>query len=254
MNCQYIEFSPDKSAERFNIALRVFHTGVLYRIVAFVLYLLGAKRKDIAKATKIPLESVKTAVRVINKDGFPALRDRRRSDVFLRPKVVKAVPKITVRKDGDHCLVKFCEGNNLKMKIPLLHQVQVRAILLSLLNAELISTKETAAVLGICEAYCRELAGKLVRDDIPKSLVDKRHGQMHDYLFGPEEKAELIKQFTARTVTGNSTSSKILAEQVNKHAHTKVSPRTIRWHMDKLGLKDIKKSLPALVKSFKKNS
>lgn len=252
MNCQHIEFSPEKSEERFDIALRVFHPKVLYRIIAFVLYILGAKRRDVARTMNMPLDSVKTTVRVINQDGFPALRDRRRSDNYFRPKLSKALPQISVRQDDDYCVVEFCEKGDLKMKILLSHQMQVRTILLSLLNARLISTKETAAVLGICEAYCRELAGKLDRDDIPDSLLDKRRGQKSDYRVGAGEKAEIIKQFAARAVTGHSTSSEILAERVSESTQTTVSSRTIRWHMNKLGLKHIKHSLPALVDSLKK--
>ena len=254
INCRNIEFSPEKASIRFATALRVFTPTVLYRIVAFVLFLLGAKRVDIAKATNMPVESVKTLVRVVNRDGFQALRDRRRKDNYCVSIPAKRRPRIAVRRQGDFCLVEFCESEDLKIEIPLSHQIQIRTILLSLLNAKLISTKDTADVLGICEAYCRELAGKLNCADIPDALLDRRRGQMSDYRVGSEEKAELILQFAALTVTGHSASSEILAQRVSEKTHTAISPRTIRWHMNKLGLNNIKHALPVLVDALKKTA
>jgi len=66
-------------------------------------------------------------------------------------------------------------------------------------------------------------------------------------------KAELIKHFAARAVTGHSTSSQALAELINDTQKTTISSRTIRWHMNKLGLMKIKKTLPKLVETLKKN-
>ncbi|MDA1043812.1 MAG: hypothetical protein O3C57_01170 [Verrucomicrobia bacterium] len=125
---------------------------------------------------------------------------------------------------------------------------------ISLLNAELLSTTEVAAALGLSGAHCRELAGKLSRHDVVEALVDKRHGQKQDYRVGPAEKAEIILQFAARVVTGQCTSSDVLAEVVNEHSKSSLSPRTVRWHMEKLGLSSIKRTLPELVRTLKKTS
>jgi len=65
-------------------------------------------------------------------------------------------------------------------------------------------------------------------------------------------KAELIQQFAARAVTGYSTSSQDLTEIINVSQSTNISSRTIRWHMNKLGLMKIRKTLPNLVETLKK--
>jgi hypothetical protein len=67
-------------------------------------------------------------------------------------------------------------------------------------------------------------------------------------------KAELIQHFAARAVTGYSTSSQALTKIINDAKKTTISPRTVRWHMNKLGLMKIKKTLPELVKILKKTS
>ena len=87
-----------------------------------------------------------------------------------------------------------------------------------------------------------------------ESLVDKRQGQKQDYLVGPEQKAEIIQQLAARAITGQSTSSDVLAEVVNERTRAGVSARTVRWHIQKLGLTNIKRSLPQLVETLKKTS
>jgi hypothetical protein len=66
-------------------------------------------------------------------------------------------------------------------------------------------------------------------------------------------KAELIQQFAARAVTGYPTSSQALTKIINDTQKTAISPRTVRWHMNKLGLTQIKKTLPELFETLKKN-
>lgn len=253
MDCRRIEFSPEKSQERITSALRVFPTGVLNKILAFSLYLLGAKRRSVADLVGMPDESVKTALRVVLRDGFAALQDRRYSGVDRRPEICRTELRISARREEKFCIVDFGVPER-ELRIPLTHKIEARTVMLSLLNADLLSTTEVATALGLSCAHCRELAGKLSNDDVVSALVDKRQGLKQDYLVGPEKKAEIIQQFAARLVTGQSTSSDALAKVINADCETKVSPRTVRWHIEKLGLGSIKKTLPELVRTLKKNS
>lgn len=102
------------------------------------------------------------------------------------------------------------------------------------------------------QEQCLQLAAKLKENDVGEALVDKRFGQTHDYRVGPAEKAELVRQFAARAITGHSISSEVLSDLVMQQTNTKISPRSVRWHARKLGLMDIKDSLPQLVESLKK--
>ena len=253
MDCRHIEFFPTKSEQRINTALHVFPKGLLMRLLAFVLHLLGAKRKAVAALVSMPEESVKTVVRLAMRDGFPALRDRRRSEGPPVAKTSPSPPRITARREGEWHVVEFGPNGN-SLKIPVTFRVQARTILLSLVNAGLLSVQENAAALGIHAAHCRELARKLASHDVVESLVDKRQGQKQDYIVGPEQKAEIIQQLAARAITGQSTSSKVLAKVVNERTQAEVSARTIRWHIQKLGLTHIKKILPQLVETLKKTS
>jgi len=254
MDCRDVEFSPSKSEERINRALDVFPEGLLMRLMAFTLHLLGGSRKAVAALVEMPQESVKTVVRLAMRDGFAALRDRRRSEEA--PPVVRATSsplRIATRREGEWCVVEFGPGEN-SLRIPASFRVQARTVLLSLCNAGLLSVQEAAAALGIHTAHCRELARKLASHDVVEALVDKRRGPKQDYLLGPEQKAELVLQLAARAITGRPTSSDVLAELVNERTQAEVSARTVRWHIQKLGLTHIKEALPQLVETLKKTS
>ena len=253
MDCREIEFSPEKSQERIRSALRVFDPGVLNKILAFSIYLLGGKRRSVANLVGMPDESVKTAVRVVLRDGFPALRDRRCSGVVRSPEACRAEARISARREDEYYVVDF-GIEAIELRIPVGHRIEARTVLLSLLNAGLLSSTEVAAALGLSSAHCRELAGKLSSHDVVEALVDKRKGQKQDYRVGPEKKAEIIQQFAARVVTGQCTSSDVLAEVINEHSEIALSARTVRWHMEKLGLGSIKRTLPELVRTLKKTS
>lgn len=253
MDCRRIEFSPEKSQERITRASRVFPVGVLNKILAFSLYLLGAKRRSVAALVGMPEESVKTAVRVALRDGFAALQDRRYSGTDKRLKTCVNEPRVSARREDEFCIVDFGVPKK-ELRIPLTRRIEARTVLLSLLNADLLSTSEVATALGLSYAHCRALAEKLSSDDVVDALVDKRQGQKQDYLVGPEIKAEIIQQFAARVVTGQNTSSDVLAKIINTDSEKALSPRTVRWHMRKLGLDRVKRTLPDLVNALKKTS
>jgi DNA-binding transcriptional ArsR family regulator len=225
----------------------------LNKILAFSIYLLGAKRRSVANMVGMPEESVKTAVRVVLRDGFSALRDRRCSSVDRLPETRRVGLRLSARRENECCIVDFGVQEK-ELRIPLANRIEARTVLLSLLNAELLPTTEVAAALGLSCAHSRELAGKLSSDDVVDALVDKRQGQKQDYRVGPEKKAEIIQQFAARVVAGQSASSDVLAKVLNAGSETGLSPRTVRWHMEKLGLGGIRKTLPELVRTLKKTS
>lgn len=251
MDCREITFSPEKSQERINRALQVFPRKVLMCLLAFTLHLLGARRQQVAALVEMPEESVKTLLRRVLRDGFSALRDRRLSATPPVAAAPQSPVPLSARRDGAGWLVEFgTRGESLS--IPATHPVQARTVVLSLLNAGALSAQQCASALGISAAHCRELAHKLSTDDVGPALLDKREGQRRDYRVGPRQKAEIIQQLAARAVTGHSTSSAVLAEQVNEQTDTTVSARTVRWHIRNLALTEIRTTLPRLVESLKK--
>jgi hypothetical protein len=252
MNCQDIVFSQKQSQKRIDMALRILPSQVLKKFLFFALYLLGARLNAIASLVKMPEESGKTTISRVMKDGIPAFHDRRQSAKTNGLHIPPPPPsQASVIIEEDYCAITFGDMEH-QLKIPRNHQVHLRTVLLSLLQANLLSVHTVSSTLGITAAHCRELSAKLANDDITEVLVDKRRGQKQDFLVDLSVKAELIQHFAARAVTGHSTSSQALTELINDTKKTTISSRTIRWHMNKLGLMKIKKTLPQLVETFKK--
>ncbi len=254
MDCQNLVFSQKQSQKRIDRALRILPSLILKKILFFALYLLGARSNAIASLVEMPEESGKTTIRRVMADGTSAFSDRRQSEktypIHLPP---PQEPQVSVLIKADYCLITFGDMDH-QLKIPQNHQILLKSVLLSLLQANLLSVHTVSSVLGITASHCRELSAKLLDNDVTEVLVDKRKGQKQDYRVDQSLKAELIQHFAARTVTGHSTSSLALTEVINNTRKTNISPRTIRWHMNKLGLMKIKKTLPELVITLKKKS
>ena len=182
MDCRQVAFSAEKSQERIHTALQVFPRKLLMRILAFALHLLGARRKEVAALVEMPEESVKTLLRLVLRDGFPAVRDRRLSAV---PPMAHAPPspaQISARRDAQGWIVEFGTREN-TLSIPATHSVHARTVVLSLFNAGVLSAQQCASALGISAAHCRELAHKLEQHDVAQALVDKREGQRGGFFF-----------------------------------------------------------------------
>lgn len=255
MNCQNIIFSPQQSQKRINKVLRVLPPQVLKKVLLFTLYLLGAKLNAIADLVEMPIESVKTIINRAMKDGFPALRDRRQSakTYELQLSISPQPPQVSALIKEGICIITFGDMDH-QLKISQNHRVHLRSVLLSLQHANLLSVQTVSSLLEISAAHCRELSRKLANNGVADALIDKRKGQKQDLLVDSSIKAELIQQFAARAVTGFSSSSQDLTEIINVAQNTNISSRTIRWHMDKLGLMKIRKTLPNLVETLKKTS
>jgi hypothetical protein len=201
----------------------------------------------------MPEESGKTTVNRVMRDGIPALQDRRQTVKTSVPHVPHPQGhQVSVLLKDDYCIVIF-DNTGHQLKIPQNHKVHLRSVLLSLFKANLLSIHTVSSTLGITVAHCKELATNLEKDGATKALVNKRNGQKHDYRVDLSVKAELIQNFAARAVTGHPISSQALTEVINDTRETAISSRTIRWHMNKLGLMKIKKTLPKLVETLKKN-
>lgn len=254
MNLQDIVFSQKHSQNRIENALQVMPRLELKKILFFSLYILGAKLNEIAYRIEMPKESGKTTINRVMKDGILAFHDRRQSvqtNELQSPQFQDY--QISLLIENECCILIF-GGNNQRLSIPLSHRVHLKSVLLSLFQANLLSVKTVSSALGISEGHCRELSAKLANSGVTEVLIDKRKGQKQDFLVDSSVKVELIQHFAARAVTGHTISSQALTESINDAQKTAISSRTIRWHMNKLGLMKIKKTLPDLVEALKKNS
>jgi hypothetical protein len=251
LNCPYsLAFSSTHSLKRLKKANKILGKSLVNRIIGFALFLLGAKREDIAQYLSLPFGTFLSFLTRIDQHGLLAFEDRRKLPSAQPEKVRTPPEKIRLSlKDTNICIQSGCQNQSLN--IPCNNSLQSKVVLLSFFKSGLFSANDIAHVLGLSERHIRYLADKLHEHDV-FSLIDKRAGQRPDYQFSPEIKAELIQQFAANAITGKPTSSRAISEQINKQCKAHFSDRSVRLHMQKLGLPQIAKSLPALIDTLKK--
>ncbi len=252
LNClSDLAFSSTQAEKRLEKANKVLGHSVTSKIMAFSLFLFGANREDISKHLGIPLGTLLSFLTRMDHYGIYGFADRRKSQNTLPQKQnIDFKPSLTIR--DEHISIQL--GNNKQtLKIPLKNSLQSKVVLLTFLNSGLLSINEVSNSLGFTVRHVRDLSKKLEEEDA-YSFIDKRKGQTKDYRFTPEVKSEIIQQFAANTITGKSTSSIILSEQIKERCNLDLAPRSIRYHVEKIGLPRLENSLPNLVDSIKKNS
>lgn len=197
-------------------------------------------------------ETVKSFLRTVQQHGLPALEDRRRgTSSFLPEANAPSTTKVKVYEQGDWVVVDFGLPDNL-LRLPRDNSLQVRVVLLSLLDSGLLQRKEVAECLRWSGVHTSNQAKRLQQEGV-SCLLDKR-GQKKDYVIDAEVKGEIIQQFVLDLIRGGKTSGKQLSEELDERCGMRLSERSIRHHLEKLGLSGIRRSLPSLIEKLKKNS
>jgi biotin operon repressor len=185
----------------------------------------------------------------MEKLGLFGFQDRRSSSVLRQLESVAPVT-LSVEAMGKRIEIPVVAERNL-LEIPESNVLQSKVVLLTLLQSRFLSAQQVSEVLGLSQRHTRELSRRLSEQDV-FALIDQRKGQLSDYRFTAELKAELIQQFAVEAISGQKTSSRYLAVQLAERCQTDLSERTIRFHMKRMGLSGIAKSLPKLVAALKK--
>jgi hypothetical protein len=251
IDCQNLVFSTRLAQDRIQQAQRVFAPGAIQRILCYALYLLGVNRRAVGRTLGIPPETAKSIIKVINRDGPIAFEDRRRQFSAFPKQAAPQPPPITLREEEEHIIVDFGFGDR-ALKLNREDPWQVRTVLLSMFNSGLLTKQQVAEAIKLTPAHAASLAEQL--DGLGAlSLVDQRQGPMHEYLVSREVKAELIQQFALDVITSGRTSGSAISAELKERCDIIIQPRTVRHHLAQMGLGKIKKSLPQLVASVKKN-
>lgn len=238
------------SEKRLKKAFNVLGVRVVNRILGFALFLLGAKREDISQYLNMPYGTFLSFLTRVDHYGLFAFDDRRKLPEL--PPAREKPLEISLKVKDQYLFIQLgCE--NQVLKIPYDNSLQCKVVLLTFLNNGLLITKDVAKTLGCSERYVRQLNTKLLNEDAC-SIIGKQKGQLQDYKFSPEVKAELIQQFAVNAITEQPTSSRIITTHLNQRCNFNLSDRGIRLHIKKLGLSRIKNTLPKFVEQLKKTS
>ena len=253
MDCQQLKFDNELSQKRIQQAVSILGERVVGRFLAFALYLLGVRRSTVAETVDMPVETLKTFIKAVLRDGISALEDRRRRASSRRPQpAAVSQPSVQLSRQ-DECISVDLVGGGHLMEIPTHNRLQLRSVLLSMFNSGLVSARAVADQIGVSSVHVRNMAHKLSEGDV-NALIDKREGQKQDYLVTSGVKGELIQQFTVDLLVHGQTSGRKLSEELRRRRGITVADRTVRYHVSNLGLNQIKETLPDLFDTVKKTS
>ncbi len=253
INCHDLQFSSRHSQKRINRASSILGMRILTLIIGLALYLLGAKRSAIAVSLDVPGDTLKSFFQRFFKNGANAFEDRRcKSLPSSSPlKTVKS-NKASVKIDDNEVVIAF-NSESQHLRIPIQNKLQIKIVLLTFLENKLLKNTQITKIMGYSTRHTLKLSGDLIKGDV-YSLLDKRKGQKQDYLVTPEVKSELIQQFVVDVLSKGIPTGRQISENLNERCKIDISDRTVRYHISKLGLSRIKKSLPKLLADLKKNS
>lgn len=243
IDCQDISFSPSLAQDRMQRAQQSLGKNIVQRLLCFALYLLGVNRRAVGQALGLPADTAKSIIKAVNKYGLPALEDRRcRGVAFQEPSPLPRIEPISVHTSQELVIVEFGIEDR-RLEIPRQNSLQVKTILLSMLNSGLISQRQVADVIGLTPAYTAILARQLENEGL-SALIDKRQGQKSDYRITPEVKAELVQQFTIDIISRGKTSGEAISRELRERCHITIPARTVRYHLGRMGLPKLKSLLP----------
>lgn len=196
IDCQNLRFSPGLAENRIDQAQQTLGANVVQRILCFALYLLGVNRKAIAQLLSIPLETAKSIIKAVNRDGLGALEDRRRRFSTFLPRVQTEPAPITLREEEDYVAVDLGVGGRC-LKLSRQDPLQLKIVLLSMLNNDLLQKRSVAEALKLTPSHTTTLAQRLSEEGA-RSLVDRRQGQKQEYRVPAPVKAELVQPVCRR--------------------------------------------------------
>ena len=255
MNCDKFDFSPTVSHKRILQAKAIFGETIVNKILAWVLFLLGASKPTICSTLDFKPGTLRTLLYRVQKQGLGALEDRRYKTSSFKPQAALTVPaepvKVALHERDDCYQVNL--GDSLHIQISLSNPLLFKSLLLCLLQNQLINRRQAAQALQLSEDRVGKLAKKLVEEDVT-GLIDQRRGQKQDYIFTPTIKGELIQQVVIDIVQDGKMSGEKLSKHLNERCQYDLSPRSILYHLRNMGLSKIKKTLPAYLAEAKKNS
>jgi len=157
-NCPIdLHFSKTHSNKRIEKAYEGLGVKIITRIIGFTLFLLGAKREDIAQYLQISMGTFLSFLTRADQYGLLAFEDRRKS-ACKKVVTTEAPVKVSLAVTEQNVIIQL-GGNNQEIIIPRKNLLQCKVILLTFVNNGLLTAKEVSDVLGFSVRHTRDLNG-----------------------------------------------------------------------------------------------
>ncbi len=225
--------SPRLAAERIEKAKVVFGEAGLRRIIAFTFFILGVNRARIAEMLAVPPGTVRSLMqRVLNVgvEGFVDHRRKATPEARVRQTEPQPTTAVHVTQETGALVIA-----GVQVQLPEDNPIQRKVVLLSLIGDGMLSSRDVAPVLGLSEPHVRRLHRNLMDSDV-EAVLDKRRGQLRDYRVGPELKSKMIVQLVLELAECGRASGASVAQSLKSKCDEKVPDRTVRHHLNLMGL------------------
>lgn len=220
---------------RLEKAAQTLGKDVMKRLIIFVLYTLGFNRELIAKLFGYQVAGVKTLVDRILINGLEGFYDHRKTNI-----VTEKTPSVVVADTEKHKEISISEAVIVVPKDDILAR---KIISVTLAETGFLSNLEGAKILD----YTPQAFGRLrekYRLKGSSGLIDQRQGQKSDYKVTPEIKAEILFQICTKVREDTTVSSEDISTALNEcFPESKISPRTVRYHLNQLGFPHFRREL-----------
>jgi hypothetical protein len=216
-----VTFSEIHSDKRVQAASRALGEAVIKRLLAFALFLMGARREDISRHLTIPLGTLFSLLTRVGQHGLPAIEDRRQRHSEFRSPAQPPERPLEVASEKSGIVVDF-GTSGATVSIPKQNQLQTKVFLLTLLHNGALSRSQVAGLLGYSSTHVARMARQLAAGDA-HALLDKRQGQQHDYRVTPQVKAELVQQFAIDLITRGQISGETISAELEERCQITVS-------------------------------
>lgn len=230
-----VEQSLTHGENRLERAAQTLGKDVLKRLIIFVLYTLGFNRELIAKLFGYQIAGVKTLVDRVLINGLEGFYDHRKSKIVTEKK-----PGVVITDTETHKEINISEA---VIAVPKDDILARKIISVTLAETGSLSNLEGAKILD----YTPQAFGRLrekYRFQGSSGLIDQRQGQKSDYKVTPEVKAEMLFQICTKVREDTAFSSEDISTALNEcFPESKISPRTVRYHLKQLGFQHLRRKL-----------
>jgi len=143
--------------KRLRAASSTVGEAVVQRLLAYALFLMGAKREEIAAQLSMPLGTLLSLLTRIGQHGVAAIEDRRFRHSAFAPPLPPTVPPPSVAVSSS--TVQITMGSPaITVSIPQRNRLQTKVVLLTLLDSGVLERAQVARLLGYSATHVARLA------------------------------------------------------------------------------------------------
>jgi transposase/competence protein ComGC len=255
LDFQQFSISEVKQQSRLAAAEAALGKRTIERLLAFSSYLLGGSRQDIAQTFHYSIPGLTSMVQRVYQQGPEAFtqvqgpRQKSLKKLITPEAIISTKPKDAIETEIIDNMLKIKVNIPTTLEIPFDPEQPIdQLFILKCQNAGLFSIQQAADLLKNTPNQIQHKKRKLEKMGGVEAVLDLRQGQQNAYKFSDEAQSALIYHLVEDLIEHRSISSIRIHDKLSKALKLEVSDRTVRNHLENLGLSRIKANLIEFIK------